>query len=57
MTLVSIPAILLLYYVAEWSIWQIAIIFALQTVYYFYIFRKQDEKEKKEWDEKWEKGK
>ncbi|PKL79594.1 MAG: hypothetical protein CVV25_07535 [Ignavibacteriae bacterium HGW-Ignavibacteriae-4] len=56
MTLVSIPAILLLYFVAEWTIWQIAIIFALQTVYYFYIFRKQDEKEKKEWDEKWEKG-
>jgi len=45
MTLVSIPGILLLYYVAEWSIWQIAVILAVQTVYYFYIFKKEDKKE------------
>ncbi|MER3328042.1 MAG: hypothetical protein RIF34_00575, partial [Candidatus Kapaibacterium sp.] len=56
MTLVSIPGILLLYFVAEWSIWQIAVILAIQTVYYLYIFKKEDRKEKKEWDEKWGKG-
>ncbi|MFA7326096.1 MAG: hypothetical protein WC121_05480 [Candidatus Kapaibacterium sp.] len=48
MTLVSIPAILLLYFVAEWTIWQIAIIFAIQTIYYLFIFRKQDREEKKQ---------
>ena len=42
MTLVSIPGILLLYYVAEWSIWQIAVILAVQTVYYYYIFKRED---------------
>jgi len=56
MTLVSIPAILLLYFVAEWTIWQIAIILAIQTVYYLYVFKKMDKKEKMEWEEKWGKS-
>lgn len=48
MTLISIPAILLLYFVAEWRIWQIAVIFAIQTIYYYYIFRKQELEQEKE---------
>lgn len=45
MTLISIPGILLLYYVAEWSIWQLAVVLAVQTVYYIYIFKREDKKE------------
>ena len=56
MTLISIPAMLLLYYVAEWTIWQIAIIFAVQTIYYNFVLKKQEKRSKEEWDEKWGKG-
>lgn len=46
MSLVSIPAAFLLYFVAKWTIWEIAIIFAIQTIYYITILRKEGRGEK-----------
>lgn len=46
MSLVSIPAAFLLYFVAKWTIWEIAIIFAIQTIYYITVLRKEDRGEK-----------
>lgn len=48
MSLVSIPAAFLLYFVAKWSIAEIAIIFVIQTIYYITILRRQEKFKKKQ---------